>query len=63
MTGNNDRVEVTASVQRRRRRWSAEEKASIVRETYASGASVSLVVPRHGIAPNQRFTWRRALSR
>src|SRR5258708_17126642 len=58
MTGNNDRVEVSTSVQRRRR-WSAEEKASIVQETYAPGASVSLVARRHGIAPNQLFTWRR----
>src|SRR5260370_4847094 len=58
MTGNNDRVEVITSVQRRRR-WSAEEKASIVQETYAPGASVSLVARRHGIAPNQLFTRRR----
>jgi transposase len=43
----------------RRRRWSAEEKAAIVQETYASGMSVSLVARRHGIAPNQLFTWRR----
>ena len=58
MTGNIDRVEVITSVQRRRR-WSAEEKAAIVQETYASGMSVSLVARRHGIAPNQLFTWRR----
>ena len=47
-----------ASVQRRRR-WSAEEKAAIVQETYAHGMSVSLVARRHGIAPNQLFRWRR----
>ena len=58
MTGNIDRVEVITSVQRRRR-WSAEEKAAIVQETYAPGLSVSLVARRHGIAPNQLFTWRR----
>ena len=58
MTGNIDRVEVITSVQRRRR-WSAEEKAAIVQETYAPGMSVSLVARRHGIAPNQLFTWRR----
>ena len=34
MTGKIDRVEVITSVQRRRR-WSAEEKAQIVQETYA----------------------------
>ena len=58
MTGSIDRVEVITSVQRRRR-WSAEEKARIVQETYAPGFSVSLVARQHGIAPNQVFTWRR----
>jgi transposase len=29
------------------------------RQTYAPGMSVSLVARRHGIAPNQLFTWRR----
>jgi transposase len=58
ITGNIDRVEVITSVQRRRR-WSAEEKVAIVQETYAPGMSVSLVARRHGIAPNQLFTWRR----
>jgi transposase-like protein len=58
MTGNIDRVEVITSVQRRRR-WSAEEKARIVQETYAPGMSVSLVARQHGGVPNQVFTWRR----
>jgi transposase len=58
MTGNIDRVEVIMLVQRRRR-WSVEEKAAIVQETYAPGMSVSLVARQHGIAPNQLFTWRR----
>ena len=60
MTGKIERVEVITSVQRRRR-WSAEEKAAtaIVQETYAPEMSVSLVARRHGIAPNQLFTWRR----
>ena len=58
MTGNINRVEVITSVQRRRR-WSAEEKARIVQETYAPGMSVSLVARQHGVAPNQVFTWRR----
>src|SRR5271165_2054935 len=57
MTGNIDRVEVITSVQRRRR-WSAEEKARIVQETYAPGMSVSLVARQHGVAPNQVFKWR-----
>ena len=58
MTGKIEQVEVITSVQRRRR-WSAEEKAAIVQETYAPGMSVSLVARRHGIAPNQVFSWRR----
>ena len=58
MTGKIDRVEVITSVQRRRR-WSAEEKAQIVQETYAPGMSVSLVARQHGVAPNQVFSWRR----
>ena len=58
MIGSIDRVEVITSVQRRRR-WSAEEKAAIVQETYAPGMSVSLVARQHGIAPNQVLTWRR----
>jgi transposase len=57
MTGKIEQIEVITSVQRRRR-WSAEDKAAIVQETYA-GMSVSLVARRHGIAPNQLFTWRR----
>ena len=58
MTGKSERVEVITSVQRRRR-WSAEEKIAIVEETYAPGMSVSVVARRHGVAPNQLFTWRR----
>lgn len=58
MTGKLDRVEVITSVQRRRR-WSAEEKARMVQETYAPGMSVSVIARQHGIAPNQLFTWRR----
>jgi transposase len=58
MLGNKERVEVITSVQRRRR-WSTEEKVSIVQETYAAGMSVSLVARRHGVAPNQVFNWRR----
>jgi transposase len=58
MTGKIEQVEVITSVQRRRR-WSADEKVAIVQETYAPGPSVSLVARRHGIAPNQLFTWRR----
>lgn len=43
----------------RRRSWSAEQKAQIVAESFAPGASVSVVARRHGLTPQQLFTWRR----
>lgn len=58
MTDIPPRVEVVTSVQRRRR-WSAAEKVRMVEETFEPGATVSLVARRHGVAPNQLFTWRR----
>ena len=61
MTGRYDRVEVITSVQRRRR-WSAEEKVSIVDETHLPGASVSEVARRHGVGANQVFGWRRLMA-
>ncbi len=57
MTGNS-RIEVITGPERRRR-WSPEEKARIVQDTYEPGASVSAVARRPGLAPNQLFTWRR----
>lgn len=41
----------------RRRKWSAEAKARIVAESYAS--SVGEVADRYGLAKTQLFTWRR----
>ena len=41
----------------RRRRWSAEAKARIVAESYAT--SVGEVADRYGLAKTQLFTWRR----
>ena len=43
----------------RRRSWSAEQKAQIVAESLSSGASVCAVARRHGLTPQQLFTWRR----
>ncbi len=43
----------------RRRNWSAEEKASIVAESYVEGETVSSVARRHGLTAQQLFTWRR----
>ena len=58
MTDHSPKIEVITSVQRRRR-WSAGEKMRMVEETYQSDATVSLVARRHGVGPNQLFTWRR----
>ncbi len=51
----------TGEGRRRRRSWSAEEKRRIVDETYAPGASVSIVARRHDVNANMLFTWRREM--
>src|SRR5215472_8342453 len=61
MSNPTDRVEIITSVQRRRR-WTASEKVRIVEETFEPGMTVSLVARRHGVAPNQLFTWRRLVA-
>jgi transposase len=43
----------------RRRRWTAEQKARIVAESYEGGEPVSAVARRHGLTPQQLFRWRR----
>jgi transposase len=43
----------------RRRTWSAEAKAAIVAETLVPGTKVCAVARRHGLTPQQLFTWRR----
>ena len=58
MTGSHPRVEVLAGPGRRRR-WSVAEKLEMVAETREPGVTVSLVARRHGVSPNQLFTWRR----
>lgn len=42
-----------------RRRWSADDRAQILEETLVLGAAVSEVARRHGLTPQQLFTWRR----
>jgi transposase len=44
-----------------RRRWSADDKARIVEETLAPGATVSEVARRHDIRAQQLFGWRREM--
>jgi transposase len=52
------RVEVLGGLERRRR-WSRDDKARIVEETLASGAKVTEVARRNGVAASVVFTWRR----
>ena len=59
------RVEVFTGAGRRRR-WSPEQKVLIVSETYQAGETgetVSAVARRHGLTPQQLFTWRREAQR
>src|SRR5260370_38766161 len=43
----------------RRRSWSSEEKVAIVAASYGEGETVCAVARRHGLTPQQLFTWRR----
>jgi transposase len=45
--------------ERRRRHWTAEEKAAILAESCQPGASISDVARRHGLNRNLLGTWRR----
>ena len=47
----------------RRRQFSEEAKARIIEETLVPGAVVSEIARRHGLAPQQLFTWRRQARR
>lgn len=47
----------------RRRVWTAEDKASIIAESYEDGARVSHVARLHGLTPQQLFGWRREARR
>ena len=54
------RVEVLSGPERRRR-WSLEQKRSIVGEAFAPGASVCEVARRLDVVPGQIYRWRRDL--
>lgn len=47
------------SVVARRRRWTAEQKLSLVAEVSRPGASVASVADRHGMSRSLLFEWRR----
>jgi transposase len=51
------RVEVITGVERRRD-WTDEEKHAIIAESCQDGAVISEVARRHGLRPQQLFTWR-----
>src|SRR3974377_1453233 len=61
MTKHTNSVEITTPF-RRRRRWAGAEKVRMVEEPFEPGMTVSLVARRHGVAPNQLFTWRRLVA-
>ena len=46
------------SGERRRREWTADEKLSIVAESFATTTSISDVARRHQLNRNQLFQWR-----
>jgi len=48
-----------ACVPGRRRHWPVALKRQIVAETFAPGASASVVARRHDVNANQLFRWRR----
>ena len=54
------RIEVLTGP-KRRQQWSTEEKERIVAESFGGSDSVSRIARRHGLLPQQLFTWRRAL--
>jgi transposase len=59
LTNNKQEVMEVLTGPERRRRWSAEEKLAMVRESFEPGKSVSMVARQHGVNPNQLFHWRK----
>ena len=57
-TGTVHRLEVISGTGRRRR-FSEEFKARVVEETFAPKAVASQIARRHGLSPQQVFSWRR----
>jgi transposase len=55
------KVEVITGVARRRR-FTTEQKLSVVNETLQPGMSISYVARRHGLSPSLVFRWRRLMS-
>lgn len=62
MTARNQRIEVIARGERRRR-WSIEEKREIVADSLRPGIKPSEIIRRHGISSSQLYAWRQQLTR
>ena len=59
LTNNKQEVMEVLAGPERRRRWSADEKLAMVRESFEPGKTVSMVPRQHGVNPNQLFHWRK----
>src|SRR3982074_3622122 len=59
--GSYRRIEVITG-QRQRRRWTAQEKARIVAESFEQGANISEVARRNGVARGLLTVWRHKLA-
>ncbi len=59
-TGRAERLDVIETVGGKRR-WTPEARARIIAESLEPGANVSEVARRHGMYPQQLYTWRRGL--
>ncbi len=46
----------------RRRRWTTEQKLTIIEQSFEPGETVSSTARRHGVGPNLLYRWRRLLS-
>lgn len=58
--GRLDRLDVIES-RRGKRSWTPEARARIIAESLEPGANVSEVARKHGLYPQQLYTWRRGL--
>jgi transposase len=60
MTITKEQIHTVTSVERRRR-WSFEEKRSIIQEIFIPGMSLSHVAREYAMSPSQLFAWRRLI--
>jgi transposase len=60
--GDSYRLIEVITGQHRRRRWTAQEKARIVAESFEEGANISEVARRHGVVRGLLTVWRHKLA-